>query len=429
MDLTEFEKNGEIDDKIKDNGTHDGENTGENGSPAPSSSPPAAATKGRGLRKWRRIRRESGKETNSGFDSNRKRGPIAIPIGGMKQKSEGSSSSTNAVFNRNNGPMLADLGSDFATRAESENSEDRNSRSSTGASVPNRSKNPEPVIGNSKNSVKSSGDNLPGKGRGGLTNKKARGVKIKKENSISSVESDSRSSNFVFNRGTNGGGNFRSGNYDEDYSDDGRNGGDRCVNEEGRNGNDGDFEGISRDDLGAENSWEVKEEKVDKDKSGDRDDFVESVMPLHLAQEALERELEKLRDVGKEDYFSNDTKISELESVLNYENMKFEHEEILKQRIAAEIEFLVILDTIQNLKMGCKDQSDLMLPQKNVSVSEPVPVPEKVEIEDEGESARKLRKRVWRYGFWFVIQLVLFVVVVYLLVLQFSCQNMEVLPT
>ncbi|KAI3769085.1 hypothetical protein L6452_00182 [Arctium lappa] len=421
MDLIESEKNGEIDAKIKDNGKCDveiidGKSLDEN------VSPPPAATKGRGLRKWRRIRRESGKETNTSLDSNRKRGSTAFPIG-TKQKSEGSSSSTNAVSKAldRRGPVLVDFGGGFATRADSENSEDRNSRSSTAASAP-RAKNLE-TVKNSGVSVQS-GDQQ-GKSRG-VTNKKARGVRLKKENSYSSVESDSRSSNFVFVQGSNGRQSFRSGNYDEDYSDDARNG-DRCLNEEGPNANEADSEEISREDLGAESPWEVKERKVDDDRveSGDRDDPVESMLPLHLAQEALEREVQKLRDVGKEDPLSNDTKISELESILNFGNMKIEHEEILKQRIAAEVEFLVISNTIQNLKTGYKDQINHTVQQKNVAS----PVPEEVKVEDEGETARKLRKRACKYAFWFVIQLVLFLVVVYVLVLQFSSQNLEVLPT
>lgn len=436
MDSTELEKNGGIDAKIKDNGKYDAENI-DGKSLDENISPPPAATKGRGLRKWRRIRREAGKETNTSLDSNRKRGSTAFPIG-TKQKSEGSSSSTNAVSNALDlrSPLLVDFGGGFATRADSENSEDRNSRSSTAASAP-RAKKLETVRGVSgKNSGVSvqSGDQM-GKSRS-VTNKKARGVRIKKENSISSVESDSRSSNFVFVEGSNGRRSCRSGNYDGDYSDDARNG-DRCLNEEGPNANEADSEEISHEDLGAENSWEVKEGKVDdRVGSGDRDDLAESVMPLHLAQEALEREVQKLRDVGKEDPLSTDTKISDLESILNFGNMKIEHEEILKQRIAAEVEFLVISNTIQNLKTtGYKDQINHTVQQKivPVSVSVPVSVPEKVpkevKVEDESETARKLRKRVCRYAFWFVIQLVLFLVVVYLLVLQFSSQNMEVLPT
>ncbi|KVI10274.1 hypothetical protein Ccrd_011314 [Cynara cardunculus var. scolymus] len=416
MDSTELGKNGEIKDNGKYDGEHiDGKSLDENISPPPPS-PPTAATKGRGLRKWRRIPREAGKEMNSSLDSNRKRGSMSFPIG-VKQKSEGSSSSTNAVSNAldRNSPLLVDFGSDFATGADSENSEDRNSRSSTAASVP-RAKNLETVriLSGTNSGISVQSGDQSGKGRS-VTNKKARGVRIKKENSLSSVESDSRSSNFVFAKGSNGRQSGMSGNYDEDYSDDARNG-DRCLNEEGRDANEGDSEEISREDLGAENSWEVKEEKVDDPvESGDRDDLAES----------------KLRDVGKEDPLSNDTKIFELESILNFGNMKIEHDEILKQRIAAEIEFLVISTTIQNLKTGCKDQTNLMVQQKNVAapVSVSVPVPEAVKVEDEGETARNLRKSVRRYGFWFIIQLVLFVVALYLLVLQISSRDTKVFPT
>ncbi|XP_023736800.1 WPP domain-interacting protein 2 [Lactuca sativa] len=455
-----LEKNGEIDTEPKDNGNYDAEivdvikaegtvaNTTEILPGGSIGSSPSPATKGRGLRKWRRIPREAGKETNSSLDSNRKRGMIGLS-NAMKQRSEGSSSSTNAMSHALDNPLDHNLlygdlgrGSDFASRADSDNSEDQNSRSSTAASAP-KPNHRFPVAGMKSSNGKNSGGisvqpgDQPEKNQN--QTKKPRGFKLKKENSISSLESDSRSSNFVFTQGSNsvtsnGRKNVKLGNYEEDYSDDAENG--DTQTQTAFNKNEADSEDVSHEDLAAENSWEVKEEKI----NGDHDTLVDSIIPLHLAQEALEREVQKLRDVGKEETFSSDdsfqssnikieearvmielknAKIFELESILNLGDIKKDYEELLMQGIAAELEYLVILKTIQNLKEGHMDQiNNLMVQQKKLEVDEKVQV----------EEAWKLKNRVWRYGLCFMIQLFLLLVGVYVFVLQFSSQN-KVIPT
>lgn len=411
---------------------------------------PAPVTKGRGLRKWRRIRRESGKETNSNLDSNRKRGMVALPVG-IKQRSEGSNSSTNAVSNivGNALDRIGLYGPDFGSRADSENSEDR---SSTAASAP-RMNHEVPVIGLGfdKNVMTNVGGKYSGvlvendqKEKNRSVTKKARGVRIKKENSISSMESDSRSSNFVFAQGSNsmtsnGRRNGRSGNYEEDDSDDDARNGDGRINEEDQtvfSKNEADSEDVSREDLAGENSWEVKkEEEVD-------DHVVESIVPLHLAQEALEREVQKLRNVGKEDTSGSsfvdeelqspdnvshlhnkleeafimlelkNAKISQLESALSFKEIITEHEELMTQRIAAELEYLVISKTIQNLKAGPIDQK-------------------KMHIEDASETKDvwELKNTVRRYAYCVVFQLVLLLLVLYMFVSKFLSKNVEVIPT
>lgn len=304
-----LEKNGEIDTEPKDNGNYDAEivdvikaegtvaNTTEILPGGSIGSSPSPATKGRGLRKWRRIPREAGKETNSSLDSNRKRGMIGLS-NAMKQRSEGSSSSTNAMSHALDNPLDHNLlygdlgrGSDFASRADSDNSEDQNSRSSTAASAP-KPNHRFPVAGMKSSNGKNSGGisvqpgDQPEKNQN--QTKKPRGFKLKKENSISSLESDSRSSNFVFTQGSNsvtsnGRKNVKLGNYEEDYSDDAENG--DTQTQTAFNKNEADSEDVSHEDLAAENSWEVKEEKI----NGDHDTLVDSIIPLHLAQEALER--------------------------------------------------------------------------------------------------------------------------------------------
>ncbi|XP_076905865.1 WPP domain-interacting protein 2-like [Bidens hawaiensis] len=413
-------------------------------SPSPLTSP-VPATKGKGLRKWRRIHRESGKEpNNNNFDNNKKRGMMGLP-GGVKP-SEGSSPSTNAMSNiignaLDHVNVYGDLGFrkgiEFGSRADSENS-----RSSTGASVPRGNRDL---------------FNLSFKGSDGLVQKsdqkekcpdvkKSRGSKLKKENSISSLESDSRSSNFVFSQGansvnSNGLLNGRSGNYDED-SDDARDGdaSNYLSQTVFSKNHDGDENVSFEEDLDGENSWEVKKEKIDdRVGSGDRDPLVEAIIPLHLAQEALEREVQKSREVGTEDISSStsnvsdlqskleeafnaleikNTKISELESTLNSTKIQTEYEELMTKRIAAEVEYLVISKTIQNLKAGPVGQTNLA-DQKNVSATTPAAE----------EDAKKLKNRVWRYVYCLIIQSVLLLVALFIIVLKFSSKTVEVIPT
>ncbi|KAK9057153.1 hypothetical protein SSX86_024520 [Deinandra increscens subsp. villosa] len=471
--------------KVKDNGNCDAENVDTKSTEAvevegtlgktkelfPGGSiglSPSPATKGRGLKKWRRIHRESGKESINNFDSTRKRGMAPV---GMKQ-SEGSSSSTNAMsnvvgnpldFNSIFGDLSSRKGPDLASRADSENSEDRNSRSSTAASAP-RGNHELPVVGLGFSLIgKDSGvlvepSDRQEKGRN-LT-KKARGGKIKKENSISSMESDSRSSNFVFLQAansmkSNGRPNGSSGNYDGDDSDDARNGDtSNHVSQTTFSKYEADYENVSHEDLAGENPWEVKEEKIDDHVGcGVPAALVELVFPLHLAQEALQREVQKLRDVGKEDVLSSDdwvqppgfqsndahlqskleeafvmlelknTKISELESTLDSTNIKNEYEELVTKRIAAEVEYLVISKTIQSLKAG---QIDLTAEQKNISATATTAAAAPPELED----AKNLKNTVWRYVFRSIIQLVLLLVVLYIFVSKFSFnKTVEVIPT
>uniref|UniRef100_A0A5B7B0M5 Putative WPP domain interacting protein 1 n=1 Tax=Davidia involucrata TaxID=16924 RepID=A0A5B7B0M5_DAVIN len=305
------------------------------------SSPPGTA-KGYGLKKWRRIKREFNKDGHSNVDTSKilKRGlsssmakstksqNLTVEI---KQRSEGSVSSTNGmvkspgialdgfVMHGSNLDSKLAVGPTFAAGTDSENSEDRSSKSSTAASAPKlRYENPA-VVGyaREKNRMKNlSGKNLGNvvqrQGKGRIeTSKKPRGerVKIEKENSHSSMESDSRSSNFVFMQGTNsvtsnGRQSGRSMNYDGENSDEAQ-GGEQQFSKEIRTGyvkeNEGEFEDLSPEDLAADLSWEVKEEKSDNHRtSTDRDPLVESILTLQSTQEELEKEVQKLREIGKE---------------------------------------------------------------------------------------------------------------------------------
>ncbi|XP_006346075.1 WPP domain-interacting protein 2 [Solanum tuberosum] len=303
-------------------------------------------TKGFGLKKWKRMKRDAQRQDgDSSVNSGKllKRGlasevanaekPVSFSAGRI-QKSDGSVSSTNAVFM--NPGVLADgfgvigdsglaMGPIFNAVSESENSEDRSSRSSTAASAP-KARYEAPVLPgypSDKHWLRSlSGNSLStsaqkphqGKGRS-ETSKKPRGerVKIEKENSHSSMESDSHSSNFLFMQGdfatSNGTKGERSMIYDGESSDEAQDR-ERPIGEELRagleRGNDRESENVSQEDLAAESPWEVNEEKSEnRGSSTDHDPLTESIFNFQAAQEALANEIQKFKEIGEDTTFGH----------------------------------------------------------------------------------------------------------------------------
>ncbi|PHU04095.1 hypothetical protein BC332_24917 [Capsicum chinense] len=306
-------------------------------SPSVKSSPTA---KGFGLKKWRRIRREAHKDGDINTDSARllKRGlsisaansakpPVHLSAGTVRN-SDGSVASVNALL-RSPDVLVDGFGvigdSGLAIQAlffggtDSDNSEDRSSRSSTAASAP-KARYEAPVVhgyvpvkyGQRTMSGKmgtSAQQSHRDKGQS-ETSKKPRGqrVKIEKENSHSSMESDSQCSNFpsmqsnyhATSNGTQGGSSV---NNDGQFSDE-------ALAREGpfseeiqtaldrRNGK----ECETQEDLGAESTWEVKEERSEyQGLSTDHDPLLESIITLQAAQENLEREIQKWKEIRIED--------------------------------------------------------------------------------------------------------------------------------
>lgn len=295
-------------------------------------------TKGYGLKKWRRIRRDFVKDSSVSVDSSKmlKRGlsgslnPAKPPyLSEIKQNSEGSVGSANILVKNSgvNDHLAAHasssdsrfaVGSTFTAGTDSENSEDRSSKSSTAASAPKARHDMNAVLGHArdKNRMK----NLSGKSSGNSiqrvqqgkprteTSKKPRGerVKIEKENSHSSMESDSRSSNFVFMQGnfsanSNGKQSGTLTNYDGENSDEAQ-AGEKQFGEELQTGYSketvGEVEDLSLDDLAADLPWEVKEEKGETDQPLiDQDPLVDSILALQSVQEALEREVQKFGEI------------------------------------------------------------------------------------------------------------------------------------
>ncbi|CAI9755055.1 unnamed protein product [Fraxinus pennsylvanica] len=298
---------------------------------------PATTKKGNRLKKWKRIKRDPNKVGNSSVDTvtrdlstsganSSKRMQV---FEDRNQRGEGSVSSTNAR-NLDGFAMLGDyrlsIGPTFAAGTNSENSEDRSSKFSTAASV-TRARYEMPVVAGfprDKSRMRSlSGKNLGILVRGQQgwgrieTSKKAEGecVKIEKENSHSSMESDSRSSNFVLMQGndsatSNGIPSGKSMNCDEENGDEVQ-AGEREVSDGLRGGydrNSGEgFEDVSREDLVANSSWEAKEERSGNHVNSTYcNPLVESIFALQSAQEAFEKEVQKFREIGRADVSVDD---------------------------------------------------------------------------------------------------------------------------
>lgn len=295
--------------------------------------------KGYGLKKWRRIKRDFVKDAGPSVDSSKilKRGLSGAvnpttPFADNWQNSKASVGSANALKTMgvvdgfatrgSSSDSRFAIGSAFAVGTDSENSEDRSSKSSTAASAPKlRYELPAAsVYVRERNRMK----NLSGKSGGNPTqrvqqgksraesSKKPRGekVKIEKENSHSSMESDSRSCNFVFMQGafsmtSNRRQSRQSMNYDGENSDDAH-ASDQQFSEEVQTGyaeeNVGVVEDLSQGDLVADLSWDAKDEKNENHQpSTVRDPLVESLLTLQSVQDALEKEVGKLREIGKDD--------------------------------------------------------------------------------------------------------------------------------
>ncbi|WCJ32523.1 WPP domain interacting protein 2 [Euphorbia peplus] len=299
----------------------------ENSQPSRSQSPSVGSPpvpKGFGLRKWRRIKRDFVKDASPNED-NSKALKRVLSMSGNPNKGTHMMSADMKLNNMGaaDGGLIYGAatdsrfaaGSAFSPSTDSENSEDRSSKSSTAASAPrlrydlpaglgyNRIKNL------SAKGASSSSTQRVQQGKGRVeSSKKHRGerIKIEKENSHSSIESDSRSSNFVFTQGaysvtSNGNQNQRSMYYD------GENGNDTHVGERqfGKDvhadydHDEGEAGDGSQDELAADASWEGKANKTQNHRQPlDGDPLVESIVSLQTVKEALESEVQKFREIG-----------------------------------------------------------------------------------------------------------------------------------
>ncbi|CAA0841148.1 WPP domain-interacting protein 1 [Striga hermonthica] len=412
--------------------------------PVGSTSRETKPKKGYGLKKWRRIKRD----VTRGRDSSPETGKMMMHevsnlvsnpskrtqvYAERQQKSEGSVSSPNPAV-RNFGAFVG--ASVDSVGVDSENGEDHSSISSTAASFPNMKYDMPPVLGFSqdKDKMGSLGGNGPShysgqRGQKGMGQaeapKNARGerAKIDKENSRSSVESDLRSSNFVV---------FAQANHVISNGVRGENG-HEIQDGDGPFGNEGGYEPLSRD---AE-----KGRGENHGSSSDQDPLLESMCQLQKAQEALEEEVLKFKEIGKDDVhpdLENDSyeQFTCSEAVLDFSpeiakgDLETELEDLFKQKIEAEVEYLTISRTIQKLRICAVDQNIVPVDQK-------LPASEMTEnklgdfSEDIASIDRtvKLQKKVCKYTTCFLVQLSSLFVIIGVFMYKLSPNYSEVVPT
>ncbi|GLU24078.1 hypothetical protein SLE2022_400430 [Rubroshorea leprosula] len=307
-------------------------------------SPPT--TKGYGLKKWRRIKRpspqkdepaavatdaeDSGKVLKRGLSgSTTPTKPVRFSSAEIKQNAEDFGGPLSVLKNLPSVTAVecgSSLDSRFAVGAtsvagsDSDNSEDHSSKSSTAASVPKVWQAAPSVLwyvwenSKMKNLVEKVVDNSRQRVQLGKSitesTKKHRGERIKvgKENSHSSIESNSGSSNFVFAQGIFSATssdekqgrtsvNYNWGNNNEAYSSE------QQFSEEAayRKEYVGEIEELSQDDLTADSSGKAREGKSENHQGSPlQDPLVYSILALHSVQESLEKEVHKLVEIGRE---------------------------------------------------------------------------------------------------------------------------------
>ncbi|XP_061339390.1 WPP domain-interacting protein 2-like [Gastrolobium bilobum] len=302
--------------------------------------------KGFGLKKWKRIRRNVVKDPNSSVDDSGKilkRGLSGTGNGnlsenqpfprGVKEKSDGSLNMFgNSVFSDgyavpgSSSDSRYALGSGFVVGTDSENSEDRSSKSSTAASEPklrhekSRSKNM-----SSKNLANSAQWVQQGKGRIESSKKPGGGgrVKVEKENSLSSIESDSRSSNFkqgIYAVTSNGEHSGRPNVYSGGKSGEANTSIHFTEGVQAGYGNEniGEDEDLLPENLATKLPWDVQEEKSENNQySTIEDPLVECISSLQAIQEALEEEVQKFREIGIEVVSLDDNSCSTASAGIN----------------------------------------------------------------------------------------------------------------
>ncbi|RHN65427.1 hypothetical protein MtrunA17_Chr3g0079781 [Medicago truncatula] len=516
-----------------------------------------APRKGVGLKKWKRIRRNVVRDHNSSADESGKvlkRGlsgsgnvNLSENLRGVKEKNDGSSSAFgNVVFSDGHAIRGSStdsryaVGSGFVVGTDSENSEDRSSKSSTAASEPKvrHEKGRGSRNTNSKNLVNSAQKVQQGKGWIESSAKPGGGgrVKFEKENSISSLDSDSRSNykQAVFSTVTSNG--KHSGNP---HVYDGDNDGEANTNEhfteehEAGYGNENGEDEDLQENSAANQSWDAPEEKSENNQSTSAEDpLIESIRSLQAVQEALE-EVQKFReidtevvspeddsakcssasagitavDLGFHKSFlsshssadetnqsassslefqisslkqhvnllesklgelqgvlsSKDSRIVELETALSsgkfpkeesantlgYKEVEYEIEDLFRQKVEAEVEYLAIAKVMQNLKVGADLQFTLLEEQEKLSENQAQVLNKIIDAESKAsvlknkaeelekycgdslviEESFLLQKRVCKVSFYLFLQFMMLILFFCFLVSQLSQNSGVVVPT
>ncbi|XP_010542485.1 PREDICTED: WPP domain-interacting protein 3-like [Tarenaya hassleriana] len=404
--------------------------------------------KGYGLKKWRRIKRDSlVTEGVVAIDSSKvlKRGlsgpvnppkPADLSSIEARQSSEGSVGSVNMMNHLGSGKVFSPVpgsafivGQAFSESVGLEKSEDRNSKVECGSSV----------------GGKISSGSLSQRAQQGKsqidTIKKARAEQVEgeKENPSCSLDSDLRSTDFVFSSGA------------FSHDDKGKHG-EKLLNEYRNEG-----QQFSREDQNGhrKENGEREEDSVSKDYLSrlENDLLADSIRNLAAVQEALEKEVQNFSEIGRdsiplhrsidESGFSSDQpgnvenprenssesqvpilkqRVTHLESKLGeakakleakdakireLENSKIETEleGILQRKMEAEIEHLLLTRSLEE-------------PKKTRNLRE-----------DPGHKSGNISGRAFKSGLCFLAQLILLLCILRFFILQLLPDSQIVIPT
>lgn len=165
----------------------------------------------------------------------------------------------------------------------------------------------------------------------------------------------------------------------------------------------------------------------------------------------LQNKVQKAADLVK----SKEARITELEAILGSsskseeEAIESEFEGLFRQKIEAEVQYLTISTTAQQLRSAAVDQLTLLEEQKTLAIEQARMVhmlgdaeakatvlkTQAVKLESYCEDLAstdeklKLQKKVCKYSWCFFIQLVLLAVVVGLFLMQMSLDHDDLAPT
>ncbi|XP_058721960.1 WPP domain-interacting protein 2-like [Vicia villosa] len=327
--------------------------------------------KGVGLKKWKRIKRNIVRDHNSSAEaddsskvlkrglSGSGNGNLSENLRGVKEKNDGSSNAFgNVVFSDgyairgSSSDSRYAVGSGFVVGTDSENSEDRSSKSSTAASEPkvkhekNRGSSTSRNT-SSKNLINSAPKIQQGKGRIETSMKPGGRVFVEKENSISSsMESDSRSNykHGVFTVTSNGKHSgkahvYDGGNSGEAHSTEHFTKGD----ETGYDNENGEEEDLLPENSAANLSWNGPEDKNGNNSQSTsiEDPLIESIRSLQAVQEALEEELQKFRDIGTEILSPDDDSAISASAGITTADLSHSSAEKIKQAASSSLEFQI----------------------------------------------------------------------------------------
>uniref|UniRef100_A0A1J3ILQ2 WPP domain-interacting protein 1 n=1 Tax=Noccaea caerulescens TaxID=107243 RepID=A0A1J3ILQ2_NOCCA len=421
-------------------------------------------SKGRGLRKWRRIRRDLVKDTPANMENSKvlKRGlsgsahslgkQMQFQSPEVEQESQGSVGSVNMFKTSGDGFEIFGSGYDsrfvagvgFSAGVYSEKDDDRSSKSSTAARATKAIRYEKPVMISSGQRGKSPVEN----------SKKHRGESVEKEDSHSSLESDSRK---------------QSG---------------KMMDYNGENGDEANGETSNKKDDNAGGEGEESINKNDR-YSEELDPLAEAFDGFLTLQEALEKEVERFQEIGKEPMAQRhegageeisprseivalvnnveqleitleetrsmlkvkESHIRELESTTNQDKHSLGGtetvvEDIFRERIEAEIEYLIYSRSIISLNSQMKlvgEQESLAEEQAHETLNKLEEVETKAanltnraqDMQNECiETNGTIKKRACKITSCFLIQLVLLLTAVSLFMSQLLPESEDVVvPT